>query len=131
MRKTSWKTGADDGAERKSGATFRTIFRCGGLSGATIRTTQLPLFPTTCRGLFQKTDAESVAKLATSACQKSPREGIGNTERAASARYRCMHEGIGERAFAQNPSNSATCAVNLTPCSTRRPEIRRILGGCW
>ncbi len=28
-----------------------------------------------------------------------------------------------------NPSNSATCAVNLTPCSTRRPEIRRILGG--
>jgi len=92
MRKTSWKTGADDGAERKSGATFRTIFRCGGLSGATIRTTQLPLFPTTCRGLFQKTDAESVAKLATfSLCRSQWIGKIAVLSRAAKILHR-LHE---------------------------------------
>ena len=38
----------------KSGATFRTGFRCSGLSGATIRTTRLPVFRIYYRGLLQK-----------------------------------------------------------------------------
>ena len=39
---------------RKSGATFRTGFRYSGLSGATIRTTRLPVFRIYYRGLLQK-----------------------------------------------------------------------------
>ena len=54
MRKRSLKTGADHGICEKSGTTFRTGFRCSGLSGATIRTTRLPVFRIYYRGLLQK-----------------------------------------------------------------------------
>ena len=54
MRKRSLKTGADHGVCEKSGTTFRTGFRYSGLSGATIRTTRLPVFRIYFRGLLQK-----------------------------------------------------------------------------